>query len=159
MYTFSYFTFWSILLLVAELLFRSAGLTVPFLGIFFAAAAVVVSFRTALFFALIFGVMLDFTAGYSAPWSALLVPLLTLPSFFLNKKNPLSDVLEFLVGAMIPPVMALPHLRSALTTPEGFASLFASSLLGAFLFPIVLDLVARSAVRLKIGAAANKGGS
>ena len=39
MFTFFYFTSCSILLLVAETLLRSAGLTVPLLGFFFPAAA------------------------------------------------------------------------------------------------------------------------
>ena len=82
MFTFFYFTSCSILLLVAELLLRSAGLTVPLLGFFFAAASVAVSSRMAFFFALVFGVMLDFTAGYAAPWSGLLLPLLGILSNF-----------------------------------------------------------------------------
>ena len=39
MFAFLYLTFWSILLLVAEVLLRSAGLSVPLLGFFFSAAA------------------------------------------------------------------------------------------------------------------------
>ena len=157
MFTFFYFTSCSILLLVAELLLRSAGLTVPLLGFFFAAASVAVSSRMAFFFALVFGVALDFTAGYAAPWSGLLLPLLTLPAIFLNRKRPFPVALEFLAGAAIPPVMAVPHLLSVLTTPEGFGSLLASCLLGAVLLPVMLALVARSADRLKIGADAERG--
>ena len=153
MFAFFYFTSWSILLLVAENLLRAAGLTVPLLGFFLAAASLIVSPRMALFFALVFGIMLDFAAGYMAPWSGLLLPLLTVPAFLLRGKRVSSGVLEFFGGAMIPLVMALPHLRSVLTTPEGFASLLAMCLLGAVLFPVMLALVARSAVRLKIGAA------
>lgn len=158
MFTVFYFTSCSILLLVAELLLRSAGLTVPLLGFFVVAASVAVSSRMAFFFALVFGVMLDFTTGYSAPWSGLLLPLLTLPAIFLNRKRPLPVVLEFLAGAAIPPVMALPHLLSVLTTPEGFGSLLASCLLGAVLLPVMFALVARSADRLKIGVDAERGG-
>ena len=158
MFAFFYFTSCSILLLVAELLLRSAGLTVPLLGFFFAAASVAVSSRMAFSFALVFGVMLDFTAGYTAPWSGLLLPLLTVPSFFLNRKRPLPVVLEFLAGAAIPPVIALPHLLSALTTPEGFGSLLATCLVGAVMLPVMLALVAGSAARLKIGADAEGGG-
>lgn len=157
MFTFFYFTSCSILLLVAELLLRSAGLTVPLLGFFFAAASVAVSSRMAFFFALVFGVALDFTAGYAAPWSGLLLPLLTLPAIFLSRKRPFPVALEFLAGAAIPPVMAVPHLLSVLTTPEGFGSLLASCLLGAVLLPAMLALVARSAYRLKIGADAERG--
>ena len=153
MYAVFFFTSCSILLLVAETLLRSVGLTVPLLGFFLAAASLVVSARMALFFALVFGIMLDFAAGYAAPWSGLLLPLLTVPAFLLRGKHASSGVMEFLGGAMIPPVMALPHLRSVLTTPEGFASLLAMCLLGALLFPVALALVARSASRLKIGAA------
>ena len=105
----------------------------------------------ALFFALFFGIALDFVMGYTAPWSGLLLPLLTVPTFFLNRKRPLSVALEFLAGAAIPPVTALPHLPSVLTTPEGFGSLLATCLLGAVLFPVMLALAARSAERLKIG--------
>ena len=158
MFAFFYFTTWSILLLTAENLLRAAGLTVPILGFFLAAAALVVSPRMALFFALVFGIMLDFAAGYAAPWSGLLLPLLTLPPLLLRGKRASSGVMEFLGGAMIPLVMALPHLRSFLTTPEGFASLLASCLLGAVLFPVMLALVTRSAVRLKIGAAGSERG-
>ena len=153
MFAFFYFTSWSILLLVTENLLRAAGLTIPLLGFFLAAASLAVSPRMAFFFALVFGIMLDFAAGYSAPWSGLLLPLLTLPALLLNGKRISSGVLEFLGGAAIPLVMALPHLRSVLTTPEGFASLLAMCLLGALLFPVMLALVARSAARLKIGAA------
>lgn len=159
MFTFFYFTSCSILLLVAELLLRSAGLTVPLLGFFFAAASVAVSSRMAFFFALVFGVALDFTAGYAAPWSGLLLPLLTLPAIFLNRKRSFPVALEFLAGAAIPPVMAVPHLLSVLTTPEGFGSMLASCLLGVVLLPAMLALVARSAYRLKIGADAERGGA
>ena len=159
MFAFLYFTFWSILLLVAEALLRSVGLTVPLLGFFFAAAAFVVSPRMALGFALAFGVAMDFVLGYAVPWDGLLLPLLTLPAFFLHGKQLNSDVLEFLAGAMIPSVMALPNIWISLTTPDGFASLMMSCLFGAFLFPLMLALVARSASRLQIGAAdAGKGG-
>ena len=153
MYAFFYLTTWSVLMLTAENLLRAAGLTVPLLGFFLAAAAYVVSPRMALFFAFVFGIMLDFAAGYSAPWSGILLPLLILPAFQMRGKDGLSGVMEFLGGALIPPVMALPHLRSVLTTPDGFASLFATCLLGAILFPVMLALVTGSAVRLKIGAA------
>ena len=159
MFAFFYLTFWSILLLVAENLLHAAGLTVPLLGFFLAAASLAVSPRMALFFALVFGIMLDFAAGYSAPWSGILLPLLTVPAFLMREKRVSSGVMEFLGGAMIPPVMALPHLRSVLTTPEGFASLFAMCLLGAILFPVMLALVARSAVRLKIGLAGSGRGA
>ena len=153
MFAFFYFTFWSVLLVTAENLLRAAGLTVPLLGFFLAAASLVVSPRMALFFALVFGIMLDFAAGYTAPWSGLLLPLLTIPAFLLHGKRNSSGVLEFLGGAMIPAVMALPHFRSVLTTPEGFASLLATCLLGAVLFPVMLALVSRSADRLQLGAA------
>ena len=159
MFAFFYFTFWSILLLVAEALLRSAGLTVPLLGFFFAAAAFVVSPRMALGFALAFGVAMDFVLGYAVPWDGILLPVLTIPAFFLHGKKINSDVLEFLAGAMIPSVMALPHIWISLTTPDGFASLMMSCLFGAFLFPLMLALVARSASRLQIGTAdAGKGG-
>lgn len=153
MFAIFYLTSWSVLLLVAENLLRAAGLTVPLLGFFLAAASLVVSPRMALCFALFFGIMLDFAAGYSAPWSGILLPLLTVPAFLMRGRRVSSGVMEFLGGAMIPIVMALPHLRSVLTTPDGFASLFATCLLGAILFPVMLALVTRSAVRLKIGAA------
>ena len=153
MFAFFYLTFWSVLLLTAENLLRAAGLTVPLLGFFLAAAALVVSPRMALFFAFVFGIMLDFAAGYSAPWSGILLPLLTVPAFLVHGKRLSSGVMEFLGGAMIPPVMALPHLLSVLTTPEGFASLFATCLLGAILFPVMLVMVTRSSVRLRIGIA------
>ena len=152
MFAFFYFTSCSILLLVAEALLRSAGLTVPLLGFFFSAAAFAVSPRMAFGFALVFGVALDFVLGYAAPWDGLLFPLLTLPAFFLHGKRLPSDVLEFLAGALIPPVIALPHLWTSLTTPEAFASLMMSCLLGAFLFPLLLALISRSAARLQIGA-------
>ena len=158
MFAFFYFTSCSILLLVAELFLRSAGLTVPLLGFFFAAASVAVSSRMAFSFALVFGVMLDFTAGYAAPWSGLLLPLLTLPAVFLHGKRPASDMLEFLAGAAIPLVMALPNALSTLTAPEAFASLLMSCLFGAFLFPLIIALVARSAARLEIGTATKENG-
>ena len=153
MFAFFYMTFWSVLLLTAENLLRAAGLTFPLLGFFLAAASLAVSARMALVFAFVFGIMLDFAAGYSAPWSGILLPLLTVPAFLLRGKRGSSGVMEFLGGAMIPLVMALPHLRSVLTTPEGFASLFATCLLGAVLFPVMLALVTRSAVRLRMGTA------
>ena len=159
MFAFLYFTFWSILLLVVEVLLRSAGLTVPLLGFFFAAAAVAVSPRMALGFALVFGVAMDFVLGYVMPWDGILLPVLTLPVFFLHGKQLNSDVLEFLAGAMIPSVVALPHIWISLTPLDGFASLMMSCLFGAFLFPVTLALVARSVSRLQIGAAdAGKGG-
>jgi hypothetical protein len=151
MYAFFYFISCSILLLVAETLLRAAGLTIPLLGFFFPAAAFVVSPQMALAFAFLAGVSLDFVQGYLIPWDGLLLPLLTVPALFLHGKRPESDVLEFLAGAMIPPVMAVPYIWSALTTPEAFASLMMASLFGAFLFPLMLALVSRSAVRLKIG--------
>ena len=158
MFAFLYFTFWSILLLVAEVLLRSAGLTIPLLGFFFAAASYLISARMALCFALVFGIAMDFVLGYAMPWDGILLPLLTLPSFFLHGKHPDSDVLEFLAGAMIPSVMAFPHIWISLTTPEGFASLMMSCLFGAFLFPLVFALVARSAGRLEIGTATRDSG-
>ena len=158
MYAFLYFTSCSILLLVSEALLRSAGLTVPLLGFFFAAASFAVSPRMALCFALVFGIALDFVLGYAAPWSGLLLPLLTLPAVLLHGKRPDSDVLEFLSGAMIPAVMAVPYAWTALTTPEAFASLLTSCVFGAVLFPVMLVLVSRSAARLKIGAAAGSKG-
>ena len=159
MYAFLYLTTWSVLLLTAENLLRAAGLTVPLLGFFLAAAALAVSPHMALFFAFVFGIMLDFAAGYSAPWSGILLPLLTVPAFLMKGKRGSSGVMEFLGGALIPPVMALPHLRSVFTTPEGFASLFATCLLGAVLFPVMLVLVTRSAVRLRMGAAGTERGN
>ena len=158
MFAFLYFTFWSILLLVAEVLLRSAGLTIPLLGFFFAAASYLVSARMALCFALVFGIAMDFVLGYALPWDGILLPLLTLPPFFLHGRLPDSDVLEFLAGAMIPSVMALPHIWTSLTTPEGFASLLMSCLFGAFLFPVMFALVARSARRLELGAATKESG-
>lgn len=151
MYAFFYFTSCSILLVVAETLLRSAGLTVPLLGFFFPAAAFIVSPRMALMFALLSGIAMDFVLGYLMPWDGLLLPLLTLPALFLHAKRPASDALEFLVGAMIPPVLALPHIWTVLTTPDAFASLMMSCLLGAILFPLMTALVLRSALRLKIG--------
>ena len=151
MYAFFYFTSCSILLVVAETLLRSVGLTVPLLGFFFPAAAFIVSPRMALMFALLSGIAMDFVLGYLMPWDGLLLPLLTLPALFLHAKRPSSDALEFLAGAMIPPVLALPHIWTVLTTPDAFASLMMSCLLGAILFPLMTALVSRSAVRLKIG--------
>ena len=151
MYAFFYFTSCSILLVVAETLLRSVGLTVPLLGFFFPAAAFIVSPRMALMFALLSGIAMDFVLGYLMPWDGLLLPLLTLPALFLHAKRPASDALEFLVGAMIPPVLALPHIWTVLTTPDAFASLMMSCLLGAILFPLMTALVLRSALRLKIG--------
>ena len=159
MFAFLYFTFWSILLLVAEVLLRSAGLSVPLLGFFFPAAAFAVSPRMALGFALVFGISMDFVLGYAVPWDGILLPLLTVPALLLHGKHHASDMLEFLAGAMIPPVLALPHIWTSLTTPDGFASLMMSCLFGAFLFPLMLALVERSASRLQIGAAdEGKGG-
>ena len=151
MYAFFYFTSCSILLLIAETLLRAAGLTVPLLGFFFPAAAFVISPRMALSFALLAGISLDFVQGYVMPWDGILLPLLTVPALFLHGKRPASDVLEFLTGAMIPPVMAVPYIWSVLTTPDAFASLMMSCLFGAFLFPLMVALVSWSAVRLKIG--------
>ena len=151
MYAFFYFTSCSILLVVAETLLRSVGLTVPLLGFFFPAAAFIVSPRMALMFALLSGIAMDFVLGYLMPWDGLLLPLRTLPALFLHAKRPASDALEFLVGAMIPPVLALPHIWTVLTTPDAFASLMMSCLLGAILFPLMTALVLRSALRLKIG--------
>lgn len=158
MYAFFYFTSCSILMLVAETLLRSAGLTVPLLGFFFPAAAFVVSPRMALGFALVAGVSMDFVLGYAVPWDGLLLSLLTLPALFLHGKRPASDALEFLVGAMIPPVLALPYVWTALTKPEAFASLVMSCLLGAFLFPLMIALISRSALRLKIGIEGEENG-
>ena len=153
MFAFFYFTFWSILLLVAETLLRSAGLTLPLLGFFFPAAAFVISPRMAFGFALVFGISMDFVLGNAMPWDGLLLPLLTLPAFFLKKDRRAGDALEFLAGAMIPPVLAIPHVRTVLTTPEAFASLIMSCLSGAVLFPVMTALISHSAVRLKIGFA------
>ena len=158
MYAFFYFTSCSILLLVAETLLRSAGLTLPLLGFFFPAAAFIVSPRMALGFALVFGIAMDFVLGYMMPWDGILLPLLTLPAFFLHGKRPASDVLEFLAGAMIPPVLALPHVWTSLTTPDAFASLMMSCLCGAILFPLMAALISRSAVRLKIGIEGEENG-
>ena len=158
MFAFLYFTFWSILLLVAEVLLRSGGLTIPLLGFFFAASSFLVSPRMAFCFALVFGIAMDFVLGYAIPWDGLLLPLLTLPSFFLHGKHPDFGILEFLAGAMIPSVIALPHIWISLTTPEGFASLLMSCLFGAFLFPLIVALVARSAARLEIGTATKENG-
>ena len=160
MYAFFYFTACSILLLVAETLLRSTGLTVPLLGFFFPAAAFVVSPRMAFCFALLSGISMDFVLGYTVPWDGLLLPLLTLPAVFLHGKRPSSDVLEFLAGAMIPSVLAFPHILAVLTKPDAFASLMMACLVGAILFPLMAALVARSAARLKIGAAGEeKGGA
>ena len=158
MYAFFYFISCSILLLVAETLLRSAGLTVPLLGLFFPAAAFAVSPRMALGFALVSGVSMDFVLGDAMPWDGLLLPLLTLPALFLHGKRPDSDVLEFLAGAAIPLVMALPNAQSTLTAPEAFASLLTSCLFGAILFPLMVALVSHSAVRLKIGIAGEENG-
>ena len=158
MYAFFYFTSCSILLLVAETLLRSVGLTVPLLGFFFPAAAFVVSPRMALGFAIVSGVTMDFVLGNAVPWDGLLFPVLTLPALFLHGKRPDSDVLEFLAGAMIPPVLALPHVWSALTTPEAFASLLMSCLFGAILFPLMIAMISHSAVRLKIGVSDEENG-
>ena len=160
MFAFFYFTSCSVLLLVAEALLRSAGLTVLLPGFFFPAAAFLIAPRMALCFALVTGVAMDFVLGYTVPWDGLLLPLLTLPAIFLHGKRPSSDVTEFLIGAMIPPVMALPHIWTSLTTPDAFASLMMSCLVGALLFPLMNVLVSHSAARLKIGATGDgKGGA
>ena len=158
MYAFFYFTSCSILLLIAETLLRSAGLTVPLLGFFFPAAAFLISPRMALMFALLSGIAMDFVLGYLMPWDGLLLSLLTLPALFLHAKRPASDALEFLAGAMIPPVLALPHIWTVLTTPDAFASLMMSCLLGAILFPLMIALISRSAVRLRIGIEGEESG-
>ena len=158
MYAFFYFISRSILLLVAETLLRSAGLTVPLLGFFFPAAAFIISPRMSFGFAIVSGIAMDFVLGYKMPWDGLLLPLLTLPAFFLHGKRPASDVLEFLVGAMIPPVLALPYIWTALTTPDAFASLMMSCLFGAILFPLMIALISHSAVRLKIGVEGEENG-
>ncbi len=158
MFAFFYFTSCSILLLIAETLLRSIGLTVPLLGFFFPAAAFVISPRMALGFALVSGIAMDFALGTAIPWDGLLLPILTLPALFLHGKLPPSDMLEFLFGAMIPPVLVLPHLWTVLTTPEAFASLIMSCLAGAILFPLMNVLVSHSAVRLKIGIAGRENG-
>ena len=101
---------------------------------------------------------MDFVLGYAVPWDGLLLSLLTLPALFLHGKRPASDALEFLVGAMIPPVLALPYVWTALTKPEAFASLVMSCLLGAFLFPLMIALISRSALRLKIGIEGEENG-
>ena len=159
MYEFFYFTSCSILLLVAETLLRAAGLSLPFLGFFFVAAAAVVSPRMAFCFALISGISMDFVMGCFPPWTGLFLALLTVPAILMHGKRPASDVLEFLTGAAIPPVMAVPHLWSVLTTPEAFASLLMSCLAGAVVYPLMLALVSRSALRLKLGADGGNGGS
>ena len=125
---------------------------------FVAAASFAVSPRMALCFAFLAGIALDFVMGYGMPWSGLLLPLLTLPAVFLHGKRPASDMLEFLTGAAIPLVMALPTALPTLTAPEAFASLLTSCLFGAVLFPVMLALVSRSAARLKIVPAAGNGG-
>ena len=158
MYAFFYFTSCSILLLIAETLLRSAGLTVPLLGFFFPAAAFLISPRMALVFAMLSGIAMDFVLGYLMPWDGLLLPLLTLPALFLHGKRPASDVLECLTGALIPPVLALPHIWTVLTTPDAFASLMMSCLFGAILFPLMIALVSRSAVRLRIGIEGEENG-
>ena len=160
MFAFFYFTFWSILLLVVETLLRSAGLTLPLLGFFFPAAAFVISPRMSFVFALISGISMDFVLGDTLPWDGLLLPLLTLPAFFLKKDCPAGDALEFLAGAMIPPVLAIPHIWTVLTTPDAFASLIMACLSGAVILPVINILVSHSAVRLKIGiAGAGDGGA
>ena len=158
MYAFCYMTSCSVLMLVAETLLRSIGLTVPLLGFFFAAAAIAISVRTALGFALVFGIALDFAMGSVSFWSGLLLPLVTLPGFFLSGKRPLSGAGEFLLGIGVPLVMSVPHLWTSLTSPEAFASLLMSSMFGVFLFPIMLSAVSRSAARLKIGVAGGEKG-
>ena len=158
MYAFFYFTSCSILLLIAETLLRSVGLTVPLLGFFFPAAAFLISPRMAFGFALVSGVSMDFVLGHAIPWDGLLLPLLTLPALFLHGKRPDSAVLEFLAGAVIPPVLAIPHVWTVLMTPEAFASLMMCCLFGALLFPLMIVLISRSAVRLKIGVAGEENG-
>ena len=158
MFAFFYFTLWSILLLIAESLLRSVGLSVPLLGFFFAAAAIAVSPGMAFGFALASGIAMDFVLGYTMPWDGLMLPLLTIPAFFLKKVQFVPGVLEFLAGAIITPVMALPHIRTSLTTPDGFASLLMCCLFGAVLFPIVAALISHSSVRLKIGLAGTGAG-
>ncbi len=110
-------------------------------------------------FALVSGIAMDFVTGCFMPWTGLFLALLTVPAILMHGKRPASDVLEFLTGAAIPPVMAVPHLWSVLTTPEAFASLLMSCLAGAVLYPIMLALVSRSALRLKLGAYGGNGGS
>lgn len=159
MYVVCYMASCSVLLLVAESFLRSVGLTVPLLGFFFAAAAIAVSVRTAFGFALVFGIALDFVTGTLSPWSGLLLPLLTLPAIFLRGKHRISGGDEFLIGFGVPLVMAVPHIRTTLTSPEAFASLLMSSLFGVLLFPLILSMVSRSTLRLKIGVAGEgKGG-
>ena len=158
MHAFFYMISCSILLLIAETLLRSIGLTLPLLGLFFAAAAFIVSARMTLAFALVFGIMLDFAMGHASPWSGLLLPLLALPAIFLHGKRPAYGVFEFLIGAMTPLVMAVPHFRAVFASPDMFASLLMSCLFCAFLFPLFLDLVLRSSLRLKIGAGADRNG-
>ena len=101
--------------------------------------------------ALVFGVTRDFVMGCFMPWDGLVLAMLTLPAVLLHAKRPGSDALEFLAGAMIPFVVVLPSVWTVLTTPEAFASLLTSSLLGAILLPVSFALVSRSADRLKIG--------
>lgn len=151
MFAFLYFTFWSMVLMIAETLLRSVGLTVPLLAFFYVAASFAVSPGMALCFALVFGVAQDFVMGCFAPWDCLVLAALTLPAVFLHAKRPGSDALDFLAGAMIPLVVALPSAWTVLTTPEAFASLLTSCLLGAILLPVAFGLVSRSADRLKIG--------
>ena len=158
MFAFFYFTFWSVLLLVAETVLRSAGLTLPLLGLFFPAAAFVISPRMAFGFALVFGISMDFVLGNVLPWDGLLLPLLTLPALNQKKTPPAADALEFLAGAMIPPVLAVPHILTVLTTPDAFASLIMASLSGALLFPGMAALISRSASRLEIGIAGGRNG-
>jgi hypothetical protein len=85
------------------------------------------------------------------PWDGLILAVLTLPAVLLHAKRPGSDALEFLCGAMIPLFLALPSAWTVMTTPEAFASLLTSCLLGAILLPVAFSLVSRSAERLKIG--------
>ena len=151
MFAFLYFTLWSMLLMIAETLLRSAGLTVPLLAFFYVAASFAVSPWMALCFAMVFGVTQDFVMGCFVPWDGLVLPLLTLPAVFLHAKRPGSDALEFLAGAMIPLVAAIPSAWTVLTTPEAFASLLTSCLLGAILLPVFFSLVSRSSDRLRIG--------
>ena len=151
MFAFLYFTLWSMVLLIAETLLRSAGLTVPLLAFFYVAASFAVSPGMALCFALVFGIAQDFVMGCFMPWDGLVLAVLTLPAVLLHAKRPGSDALEFLCGAMIPLFVALPSAWTVLTTPEAFASLLTSCLLGAILLPVMFSLVSRSADRLKIG--------
>lgn len=154
MHTFFFLTLCSIPLLVAETLLRSIGLTLPLLGLFFAAASFRLSLRMTLGFALVFGVSLDFVMGCAIPWSGLLLPLLTLFAAFLHGKRPDSSLFEILIGASTPLATFIPRLGAVFTSPDMFASLAMACLVCAFLFPLVSDLVRLAAFRLKIGVGA-----